>query len=342
MKELRLAIMGLGNVSLALLRYLQEETPSRALRRLGRTIVITGIATGRRGNAIDAEGIDIARLLMLGKEGSVAALNRGAATKNAIEFIEAVPADILIEATPATENGEPGITHIYRALRKGMSAVSANKSPIAWRGKELMAMARRYKRSLHFGATVLAGRYFFDTTISCRKIQAVLNATAVSVLTRMLEEGLSFEEGVRRAQAMGIAEKDSSRDTGGHDTRDKLVILVNTLMETRLTPDEIPARGIEAVTLEELRRADAAGHRIHLLGEARKQDGKVRAEVKSVEVDNPFFVGMHRTAMGVRIEGPAADVELKIELKPGEELAATATAIFDDLVAIARERPGVH
>jgi homoserine dehydrogenase len=189
---------------------------------------------------------------------------------------------------------------------------------------------------------VLAGRYFFGTAASCNRIQAVLNATANSILTLMLDEGLSFEDGVRRAQALGIAERDPARDTSGYDTAYKMVILANALMGAELMPADVLIRGIEHVTGEALRKARARGRWIHLMGETWKERENVYAQVEPKEVDDPFFVYMRGTAMGVRLERRSGSVELKVELAPGEELMATAEAIFDDIVAVARERHRSH
>jgi len=60
----------------------------------------------------------------------------------------------------------------------------------------------------------------------------VLNSTSNVVLTEV-EKGLSFDEAIRRAQALGIAETDPSNDLDGWDSAVKVVALAIILMGLR-------------------------------------------------------------------------------------------------------------
>ncbi len=343
MKQVKLAILGLGNVPLALIRYLEEEAPKRTLQVSGVRLVVTGVTTGSRGNAINAEGIPFRDLERVGKKGDVAALNRGPATKNNLEFVSQVPADILFVATPA---GTPSVEEIKAAFVRGMSIVTSNKTPVANHYAELTEEAKARGVEFRFGATVLAGyppwRHFFEsiTRPEITEMQIVVNATANQILTMMLEEGKSFEEGVARAQELGIAERDPSDDVDGYDTQKKLVIIANVLMDAGLAPRVVPTTGIRDVTVEQLREADQAGKWIQLLGRAYKDSrGKVWAEVKPVATDNPFFVRMRGTSMGLYFKTPAANFGIWLDLGAGERaIMATAAGVFEDVLSIAKSR----
>ncbi len=343
MKQVKLAILGLGNVPLAFIRYLQEDAPKRALSSTGIELLVTGVTTGSRGNAIDRKGIPFDAILGIGKKGDVSALNKGPVTKNNLDFIAQVPADILLVSTPASI---PSVDEIRAAFGRGMSVVTSNKTPVAYHYAELMKEAKEHGVQFRFGATVLAGYppwYHWFESISRQEItemQIVVNATANQILTMMFEEGKSFEEGVRKAQELGIAEHNPSDDVDGYDTQKKLVILANVLMDAGLTPSDVPVTGIRNITVEELRKADEAKRWIHLMGWAHKlANGKVRAEVRSTVTHNPFFAGMRGTAMGLYFRTPTESFSIRLDLGEGDQaITATAKGVFEDILTIAKSR----
>ena len=57
----------------------------------------------------------------------------------------------------------------------------------------------------------------------------VMNGTCNYILTRMEDEGLTYDQALGEAQEMGYAEKDPTYDVKGLDTALKLVILANTV-----------------------------------------------------------------------------------------------------------------
>lgn len=343
MKIVKLAILGLGNVPLALLRYMQEEEPKKALAALGAEVIVTGVTTGSRGNAINEKGIAFGELEKLGKTGMVSDLNQGPVTKNNLEFIAQVPADILFVATPASV---PSLEEIKAAFARGISVVTSNKAPVASHFRELRDLAQKHKVGFEFSATVLAGwppwRRFLEsiTKPHISEIFAVVNATSNQILTMMLEEGKSFAEGIKKAQEQGIAERDPSDDIDGHDTQKKIVILANTLMGADLTPADVPTKGIRDITLQQLQQADREGKWIQLMGRAfRDEEGKVRAEVKPVVTDHSMFANLRGTDMGLWFEIPSAGpFGIAMKLAEGDRaIMATAAGVFEDLLAIAKK-----
>lgn len=343
MKKIRLAILGLGNVPLALLRYTQEAEPKKALTEAGLDIVVTGVTTGRRGHAINEKGISLAELEDVGKEGLVSELNQGPVTKTNLEFIEAVPADILFVATPASI---PSVEEIKAAFERGMSVVTSNKTPVANHFRKLQKLAREHSVQFEFSATVLAGwppwRRFLESITKpyITEIWAVVNATSNQILTMMLEEGKSFDEGIKKAQEQGIAEADPSDDIDGHDTQKKITILANVLMGADLTPDQVPTTGIQDITLEQLQQADREGKWIQLMGHAwRDVKGQVHAEVKPVATEHSMFARLRGTDMGLWFEIPSAGpFGIPMKLPEGSKaIMATAAGVFEDLLTIARK-----
>ncbi|MBI4050630.1 MAG: hypothetical protein HY396_01495, partial [Candidatus Doudnabacteria bacterium] len=264
-------------------------------------------------------------------------------TKSNLEFIEKVPADILFVATPASI---PSVDEIKAAFARGMSVVASNKAPVANHFRKLRDLASKHKVYFEFSATVLAGwppwRRFLEsiTRPYITEIWAVVNATSNQILTMMLEEGKSFDEGIKKAQTQGIAEADPSDDIDGHDTQKKIVILANTLMDAGLTSDDVPTVGIRNVTLEQLRQADQESKWIQLMGHAwRDESGQVKAEVKPLATDHSFFVKLRGTDMGLWFEIPSAGpFGILMKLPEGTKaIMTTAVGVFEDLLTIARK-----
>ena len=146
--------------------------------------------------------------------------------------------DLLIETTPTNnKTGEPGLTHISKALERGFHVVTANKGPVLLAYKQLCTLAAKSHVQLGIGCTtggalptINAGR--FDLAgAQILSIEGILNGTSNYILSEMEERDCSYEEALKQAQQMGIAETDPSLDVEGWDTATKLLILTNILME---------------------------------------------------------------------------------------------------------------
>lgn len=236
---------------------------------------------------------------------------------------------------------------ISPALAKGTSVVTSNKTPVANYFRELTSLAQKQGVGFEFSATVLAGwppwRRFLEsiTKPHITEILAVVNATSNQILTMMLEEGKSFEEGIKKAQEQGIAERDPSDDIDGHDTQKKIVILANALMGADLTPADVPTTGIRDITPKQLQQADREGKWIQLLGRAwEDKTGNVHAEVKPVGTDHSFFTKLRDTDMGLWFEIPSAGpFGIPMKLPEGSKaIMATAAGVFEDLLTIAKKK----
>ncbi|MDW8327776.1 MAG: homoserine dehydrogenase, partial [Anaerolineales bacterium] len=122
-----------------------------------------------------------------------------------------------------------------------------------------------------------------------KRFRGILNSTTNLILTEM-ERGLSFDEAVKKAQDLGIAETDPSADVDGWDAAVKVAALVTVLMDVPVTPQAVNPTGIRALTGEQVRAARAAGRPFKLVCQAEKVNGTVRASVgpQQVETGDPL------------------------------------------------------
>jgi len=141
--HLKIAMLGYGNVARALARLLLRKTETLQ-RDYDLTFSITGIATRSRGSAINPQGLDITEALRVVDSGDkLDMLHQGPPLADTFAFIEACPADLIMEATWLNpQTGQPATDYVRAALQAGRHVVTANKGPVAFAYRELKELAR--------------------------------------------------------------------------------------------------------------------------------------------------------------------------------------------------------
>ena len=288
MPTLNVALLGFGNVGRALTELLHDKQ-FVIKRDFGFTIRVVGISTGRHGHAIDPNGIDARTATDAMRFGaSVEGLHRGSPVATQEAFIEACPADLVFESIPTNkDDGEPAITYIKSVLRRGIHVVTANKGPVVFAHRELTELASNHGVGFFFESSVMDGAPIFSAAregllaAEIIKVRGIFNSTTNYILTRMEADGLTFDEAVRAAQEIAIAETDPSLDVDGWDASIKTAILANVLMGANLRPSDVDRDGIRDITSKDIKAAKSKGRRIKLVCEAaRAENGQVHATVK--------------------------------------------------------------
>jgi homoserine dehydrogenase len=288
MKTFNLALLGFGNVNRALVELLQQKE-SELRERYGMEWRITGVASRRIGWLSNAAGFDPDGLLQAGKSEAVAGIG-GIKCASYSRWLDAVPPDVIFEATSLNvENGQPAIDHIRAALVHGAHAVTANKGPVVHAYEELRDLALRHGKQFLFESTVMDGVPIFSLfrstlpAIEVKGFRGILNSTTNVILTGM-EQGMSFDDSLRHAQTLGVAETDASYDIDGWDAAVKVAALVNVLMGVRLLPQEVERHGIRSLSGEAVQSARKAGKPYKLVCRARVADSGVSASVRPEQI----------------------------------------------------------
>jgi homoserine dehydrogenase len=281
-----LCLLGFGNVNQALLRLLQKKNSE--LRERGIAWRITGVATRKMGWVANENGLDPAGLL----SNSVFAQSRAGAPapRDVREWLRLAKADVLFEATSLSpRDGQPAIDHIRAALEAGAHAITANKGPIVHAYEELRSLALAKGRKFLFESTVMDGVPIFSLfrdNLPCIYLQGfrgILNSTT-NVILSGVEEGLSFEESLVKAQELGIAETDASNDIEGWDAAVKVAALIRVLMDAPIRLEEIQREGIGKLSEEAVRAARAEGKPYKLVCRAQRTGQGVVASVRPEQV----------------------------------------------------------
>ncbi|HEY5270464.1 MAG TPA: homoserine dehydrogenase, partial [Anaerolineales bacterium] len=280
----RLALLGFGNVGRALARLLQRKE-AELESNYGINFIVTGIATGRHGSAIDPNGLDLEKALALVESGQSLSLITKIPITSPLEFVRSVPADVLFENSPVNhENGEPAVTYLRTALERGMHAITANKGPVVHAYRELTELAAKRNRKFYFESTVMDGAPIFSLFRSAlpaaqlTSLRGILNSTTNLILGRM-ENGESFEDAVQYCQQIGLAETDPSGDVDGWDASIKVAALVTVLMDVPFKPQEVDRTSMRGITAKMEAEARTQGKRWKLVCSAERDGNTVKGRV---------------------------------------------------------------
>ncbi len=170
--------------------------------------------------------------------------------------------------------GDPAKSAVEAALKSGKHVITANKALLAHHGASLARLAEANSVALNFEASVAGGIPIVKTIREglagnrVGKLFGIMNGTCNYILTKMANEGRSFGDVLKEAQALGYAEADPTFDVGGFDTAHKLAVLTSLAFGTEVNVKAIEIEGIEAITLSDIRNASDMGYKIKLLGVA--------------------------------------------------------------------------
>lgn len=339
MKTLDLALLGFGNAARAFTRILLEKE-GQLCRAYDTQVRVTAIVTGSRGTIADPNGLDLTEALRrIESDGRFDPASPAFRTWNALETVEQADYDVAVELTRLNIfTGQPAISHLETAMTRGKHVITANKGPIAWDFYRLRTLAETQKVQFYYETTVMDGTPVFnlvhDTLKFCRvtEVDGILNTTTNFVLEE-LSRGVPYEAVMEEGRRRGFVEADPSMDLDGWDAAAKLTALLNVLMDARLTPTDIDRTGITGVTEAAIAAAAARGRVIKLLCHGGRENGKIRAWVRPVEVE--------REALYAAIDGTSSVVSITTDLmgklsvvEHNPELPQTGYGVFSDLVRL--------
>lgn len=320
---MKVALIGLGSVG----RGVAEMIAGKDLG-----LTITGIADSKSG-VIDGAGIDIGAVLAAKK----ATGRCGTPDLRAEDVIGRADYDVLVEVSPTNAlTGEPAIGFIQAALSRKKHVVTSNKGPVALQFQELRSLAAKNDVSFRYEATVAGAIPIMHTLehgLAGNEILAlygVLNGTCNFILSRMADEGLTYDQALMEAREMGYAEADPTYDVQGIDAAIKLVILVNTIWGKKITLDDIDRTGIDLLTAEALRLAEEEGSTIRLIAEANPKKNLFRVSPRIIGKTHPLVVEGTLNALTLETD-MAKEITL---IGRGAGSVETASAIIGDILFI--------
>jgi len=236
---------------------------------------------------------------------------------------------------------EPALALVKEAIENGKHVVTANKELIAKHGPTLFELARKHDVRLLFEGAVAGGIPIImplKLSLGANRIQriaGILNGTTNYILTKMSQEGLSFDEALKQAQASGFAEADPTNDVEGFDVAYKISVLSLIAFKREVDSSKIYREGITKITDVDIANAKELGFVIKLIGWAEMSDDDrldIRVHPMLVPIKHPL-ANIHNEFNAVFVKGDAVDDVMFYGRGAGE--MPTASAVGGDILAIA-------
>jgi len=317
---LRLGIAGLGTVGGGVLDILGSHGALVAARA-GKKIEVTAISARNRSKK---RAVDVSRLAWF---------------EDPVALARSPEIDVFVELMGG--EGDPAKSAVEAAIAAGKPVITANKALLAHHGAALARAAEARGVSLNFEAAVAGGIPIIKTLREglagnrVNKLFGIMNGTCNYILTKMANEGRSFADVLKEAQALGYAEADPTFDVGGFDTAHKLAVLTALAFGSEVNLKEISIEGIEAITLDDIRNASELGYKIKLLGVAILREEGIEQRVQPTLVPKGSPVSdTDGVFNAVVVKGDFVG-DLMLEGR-GAGAHPTASAVLSDIVDIAR------
>jgi homoserine dehydrogenase len=317
MKPIKVGLLGLGTVGTGVVRIVEGHQED-LISQVGSPVVIERIAVRTMDKP---RAIDIASSKL---------------TEDPWDVIDDPEIDVIVEVMGGIE---PTKTYILEALERGKHIVTANKDLMALYGSEILAKAKYKRCDVFYEASVAGGIPIIRTLVEgfssdrIMKIMGIVNGTTNYILSKMSQEGASYDDVLREAQALGYAESDPTADVEGLDAARKMAILGTIGFRTNVGLDDVSVRGISSVSKEDIMYAKKLGYEMKLLGIAEYQDNEfsISVEPTMVKEDHPI-ASVSGVFNAVYVYGEAVGETMFYGAGAGE--MPTATSIVADLVTV--------
>ncbi|MBV6340739.1 homoserine dehydrogenase, partial [Candidatus Magnetobacterium casense] len=262
----------------------------------------------------------------------------GVLTTDAYEIINDPEIDVVVELVGGFK---PAKTFILDAIKQGKHVVTANKALLAQEGHEIFAEALKHNKTVGFEAAVAGGIPIIKVLregLAANNISAIygiINGTSNYILTKMTREGISFEDALKEAQALGYAEANPSFDIEGIDTAHKLTLLSCLAYGIELSYDKVYKEGITAITPLDIQFATELGYKIKLLAITKNIDGEVELRVHPTMIPQDYLISQVDDVLNaVYVIGDAVGETMYYGRGAGD--MPTGSAVVSDIIDIAK------
>ncbi len=261
----------------------------------------------------------------------------GVLTRRVEDVLEDPDISIVVEFLGGEE---PANTWLSRALEMGKTVVTANKVAFALHWPTLQKTAKASGAGLYYEAAVCGAIpiiHSLEESLQANridKIYGIVNGTTNYILTRMTKNNENYEDVLREAQRLGLAEPDPAADVEGLDAAYKLSILASLAFHGRVPFENIHVEGITTVQAEDVRWGQELGYTLKLLAIAKRDGMKVESRVHPtfIRCDHPL-ANVSGAFNAVFLRGHACGEMMFLGRGAGD--MPTASAIVSDLVRAA-------
>ncbi len=318
MGKVKVGLLGLGTVGAGTVQVLRDNQLD-ITRRCGSSIDIVAVSTK---NPEKARGIDV----------------NGLAFMSSQALVEDPNLDIVVELIGGTDVAKELVA---QALRQKKHVVTANKALIATHGNELFDLAYQNDCILAFEASVAGGIPIIKSireglgANQISQLVGIINGTCNYILSKMRQDGLSYETALSQAKALGYAEADESFDVDGIDAAHKCAILGSIAFGIPLSFDKVFTQSIRTIQTKDVEYAGELGYEIKQLSVARAFEHGIELRVSPCLIPNDAMLSSVNGAMNA-VWVMANAVGPTMYYGQGAGAGPTASAVVADIMEVAR------
>ncbi|MDN6631326.1 MAG: homoserine dehydrogenase [Staphylococcus equorum] len=263
MKELNVALLGLGTVGSGVVKII-EENREQIKETMNKDINIRHILVRDKSRS---RPINVSKYHL---------------TEDIDEILNDDSIDIVVEVMGGIE---PTVDWLKRALSEKKHVITANKDLLAVHLNVLEELAQKNDVALKYEASVAGGIPIVNAinnglnANNISKFMGILNGTSNFILSKMTQEETSFKDALDEAQRLGFAEADPTDDVEGIDAARKVVITSYLSFNQVINLADVDRHGISDVELSDIKVADELGYKIKLIGKGTYENSQVQASV---------------------------------------------------------------
>lgn len=319
MKPVKIGLLGLGTVGTGVVKIIEGHQEDLQ-RQVGCPITIERVLVKH----IEKDrGVQVDPAIM---------------TTNPQDVLENPEIDVVVEVMGGTGEARD---YILAALERGKHVVTANKDLMAQYGQQILAKAAEKGCDVFYEASVAGGVPILRTLVEgfssdrIYKIMGIVNGTTNYILTKMSQEGASYEDVLKEAQELGYAEADPTNDVEGYDAAYKMTILATLGFHAKAAFEDVHVKGITGVSKEDILYARKLGYEMKLLGIAECKNGSMHISVEPAMVARSHpLASVNGVFNAIYVYGEA--VGETMFYGPGAGEMPTATSVVADIVAIVK------
>ena len=318
MKELNIALLGLGTVGSGVVKII-EENRQQIKDTINKDIVIKHILVRDKSKK---RPLNISQYHL---------------TEDINDILNDNSIDIVVEVMGGIE---PTVDWLRTALKNKKHVITANKDLLAIHLKLLEDLAEENGVALKFEASVAGGIPIVNAinnglnANNISKFMGIFNGTSNFILSKMTHEQTTFKDALEEAQRLGFAEADPTDDVEGVDAARKVVITSYLSFNQVIKLNDVKSVGISDITLADINAANSLNYKIKLIGKGTYENGYVNASVEPTLIHkNHQLSAVENEYNAIYVIGDAVGDTMFYGKGAGS--LATGSAVVSDLLNVA-------
>lgn len=266
-------------------------------------------------------------------------LERSRFTTDKFELLNDPEINVIVELI---DDPDAAFEIVCEAMKRGKSAVSANKKMIAENMEHLLAIQKKYKTSFLYEGACCASipiirnlEEYYDNDL-LTSIKGIVNGSTNFILTELMKGNGGYAGSLQKAQKMGFAESDPTLDVEGYDAKYKLGILVFHAFGLKTRPVEIFNYGITRLNEFDVEFARKHGYTIKLLARAEKNNGHLKAYCLPAFVSKDTIIAATDNEYNALIL-ETSFAEQQVLYGKGAGDTPTGSAVLSDVAALSHD-----